>query len=73
MSVRCEQPLDELTVKVWLQYDHPNFKYCTLNVSGTKLRKDKLTDEQMEDPNTRCPQQTFQADLSCDRVGKPKV
>ena len=29
MSVKFEQPLDELTVQVWLLYDHPNFKYCT--------------------------------------------
>ena len=28
MSLKCEQPL------VWLLYDHPNFKYCTLFVSG---------------------------------------
>ena len=34
MSVKCEQPLDELTVQVWLQYDHLNFKYCTLFISG---------------------------------------
>ena len=26
MSLKCEQPLDELTVQVWLLYDHPNFK-----------------------------------------------
>ena len=30
MSLKCEQHLDELTVQVWLLYDHPNFKYCTL-------------------------------------------
>ena len=24
MSVKCGQPLDELTVQVWLLYDHPN-------------------------------------------------
>ena len=30
MSLKCEQPLDELTVKVWLLYDHQqNVKYCT--------------------------------------------
>ena len=29
MSVKCEQPLDELTVQVWLLYHHPDFKYCT--------------------------------------------
>ena len=25
MSVKCEQPLDELTVQVWLLYGHQNF------------------------------------------------
>ena len=44
MSVKCEQPLDELTVQVWLLYDYPNIKYCTLNVSGTELRTDKRMD-----------------------------
>ena len=44
MSVKCEEPLDELTVQVWLLYGHPNFKYCTLFISGTELRTDKLTD-----------------------------
>ena len=30
MSVKCEQPfIDELTIQVWILYDHPNFKYCT--------------------------------------------
>ena len=43
MSVRCEQPLDELTVQVWLLYDHPNFKYCTLYISGTELRTNGQT------------------------------
>ena len=69
MSVRCEQPLDELTVQVWLLYDHQNFKYCTLYISGTELRTDKRTDRQTDgrtdgqtdDPNTRCPRRTFQA------------
>ena len=46
MSVKCEQPLDELTVQVWLLYDHPNFKYCTLFISKTELQTDKLTDGQ---------------------------
>ena len=40
MSVKWEQPFDELTVQVWLLYDHPNFKYCTLFISGTELRTD---------------------------------
>ena len=46
MSVKCKQPLDELKVQVWLLYDHPNFKYCTLFISGTELRTDGRTDEQ---------------------------
>ena len=66
MSVKYEQPLDELTVQVWLLYDHPNFKYCTLFISGgkrTELRKDRQTDGrgQTDNPNTRCPRRTFQA------------
>ena len=40
MSVKCEEPIDEFTVQVWLLYHHPNFKYCTLFVSGTELRTD---------------------------------
>ena len=44
MSVKCEKPLDELTVQVWLLYDHPNFNYCTLCISGTELRTDRQTD-----------------------------
>ena len=61
MSGECEQPLDELTVQVWLLNDHSNFKYCTLFVSGTELRTDRQTDGQTDDPNTRCPRRTFQA------------
>ena len=30
MSVKCEQPIDKLTVQVWLPYHHSNFNYCTL-------------------------------------------
>ena len=56
MSVKCEEPIDELTVQVWLLYHHQNFKYCTLFVSGTELRTDRQTD----DPITRCPWRTFQ-------------
>ena len=44
MSVKCEEPINELTVQVWLLYHHPNFKYCTLFLSGTELRTDKRTD-----------------------------
>ena len=46
MSVKCEQPLDELTVQVWLLYDHLNFKYCTLFISGMELRTEGQTDGQ---------------------------
>ena len=45
MPVKCEQPIDELTVQVWLLYDHQNFKYCTLFVSGTELRTNGQTDK----------------------------
>ena len=34
MSVKCEQPLDGLAVKVWLLYDHPTF-----NIALCKLKK----------------------------------
>ena len=44
ISMKCEGPLDEATVQVWLLYDHPNFKYCTLFISGTELRTDRRTD-----------------------------
>ena len=56
-SVKCEEPIDELTVQVWLLYHHPHFYYCTLFESGTELRTDKRTDN----PITRCPRRTFQA------------
>ena len=49
MSVGHEQPLDELTVQVWLLYHNLNFKYCTLYVSGMELQI------------TTCPLRTFQA------------
>ena len=57
--VKCEQPFHELTVQVWLLYDHPNFKYCTLY--RTQLRTDRRTDRKTDDSNTRCPRRTFQA------------
>ena len=37
MSMKFEEPIDELTVQVWLLY-HPNFKYCTFFVSRTDRR-----------------------------------
>ena len=61
MSVKCGEPIDELTVQVWLLYHHPIFKYCTLFVSGTDLRTDGQTDERTDDPITRYPRRTFQA------------
>ena len=44
MSVKCEEPLDELTVQVWLLYLHPNFNYWTLFVSRTELWTDGQSD-----------------------------
>ena len=46
ISVKCEHPLDELTVQVWLLYDHPTFNYCTFFISGTELRTDRWMDKQ---------------------------
>ena len=42
MLVKCEEPIDELTVQVWLLFiDHlPNFKYCTV------CKQDGITDGQ---------------------------
>ena len=48
MSVKCEESIYELTVQVWLLYHHPNFKYCTLLVSGTELRTDRRTDKRTD-------------------------
>ena len=64
MSVKCEEPKDELTVQVWLLYHHPNLKYCTLFVSGDGIadrRTDRQTKGRTEDPISRCPRRTFQA------------
>ena len=80
MSVKCEQPIDELTVQVWLLYHNPNFKYCTLFVSGTgrnygrtNRQTDKQTDGRTDDPNTRCPRRTFQAGGIKIRVGRLEI
>ena len=52
--------LNWLTVQICLLYDHPNFKYCTLYVSGTELQTNKRTNRQTDGNQiTRCPQQTF--------------
>ena len=59
MSVKCEQPIDELTVQVWLLYHNPNLKYCTLFVSGTG--RDGITDGQTDKrTNRRTDGQTIQ-------------
>ena len=41
MLLKCEEPLDELTVQVWLLYVYPNLKYGTLYVNRTKLPTEK--------------------------------
>ena len=70
ISVKFEEPLCELTVKVWLLDHHPNFNYWTSFVSRTELQTDRQTDRwtnrrtngwQTDDPITRCPWGTFQA------------
>ena len=73
MSVKCEEPLDEVTVQVWLLNEQTNIKYCILFISGTELRTggqtdgqtdgrtDRRTDGRLDDPNTRCLRRTFQA------------
>ena len=48
MSMKNEEAIDELTVQVWLLYDHPNFKYCTLFVSGTEIRINGQTDRRTD-------------------------
>ena len=53
MSVKCEEPLDELTVQIWLLYLYPNFNYWTLFVSGTELRTDKQTDKRTDGQTIR--------------------
>ena len=53
MPVKCDEPIDEPTVQVLLLYHHPNFKYCTLFVSGTELRTDKQTDKQTDRQTNR--------------------
>ena len=51
------KPYMNLHSQVWLRFNHPNFKCCTLYVSGTELRTERHTD----DLNTRCFRLTFQA------------
>ena len=48
MSVKCEEPIDELTVQVWLLYHQPNCKYCILFVSGTELQTNGQTNGQTD-------------------------
>ena len=44
MLMECEKPFDELTVKAWLLYRNPNFKYCTSYVGGTVGYTDRRPD-----------------------------
>ena len=57
MLVKCEQPLDELTVQLWLLYHNPNFKYCTW-VERNYVLKNGQTD--IRTIHTRYPPWTFQ-------------
>ena len=50
MSVKCEEPIDKLTVQVWLLYHHPNFRYCTFFVSGKELRTNRSTIRLLDAP-----------------------
>ena len=59
LARKYEKLLDELTIQVWLLYDHPNFKYCTLYVRDGIT--DRQTKGQTDDPIIRCPRQTFRA------------
>ena len=45
MSVKCEESIDELTVQVWLLYDHPNFEHFVCKRDGIT---DKPTDGQTD-------------------------
>ena len=44
VTVKCEELIDDFTVQGWLLYHHPNFKYCTLFVSGKEFWTDEQTD-----------------------------
>ena len=46
MSAKCDEPIDEIAVQVWLMYYHPNFKYCTL-YAGQNIT-DRQTDRQTD-------------------------
>ena len=62
MSVKCEEPIDEVIVQVWLLYHNPNFNIALCKWDGiTDRQTHKRTDRQTDDPITRCPRQTFQA------------
>ena len=48
MSAKCEEPLNEFRVQVWLLYHHLNLNYWTLFVSRTELPIDRRTDKQTD-------------------------
>ena len=52
MSVNYEQPFDELTVQVWLFYDHPNFKHVQVgrNYVQTDWKTDGRTMQLIDNP-----------------------
>ena len=73
MSVKCEQPFYELTVKVWLLYNHPNFKYCTLFISGTELQTYGQTIQTLDAPWRTFSGQGHEQELSEDNEVRRKT
>ena len=45
MSVKCEEPIDELLVQVWLLYHHPNFRYLDIALCLKAGRNYRRTDK----------------------------
>ena len=56
ISVYCEQPLDELTVHIWLLYANPNLNIA-LYIGGTELCTEM--DKQTDHPITNVPSGPF--------------
>ena len=49
MTGKCEEPLNELSLQIWLLH----MTTQTLNVCGTELRTDGQTNGRADDPITR--------------------
>ena len=49
-SVKCEEPIDEPTVPVWLLNHHPNFKYFTLYTGRNYGQADGRTIQLLDAP-----------------------